>query len=143
MKKLMLTLSLLVFTMVIVGCSSTKGNNEKKVITSTVWELFSINGSTINTADYDRGVPDITFGTDGKVNGGNGCNRYGGTYTLEDSGKLLFGQMMSTKMFCPGSGEATFMKALHEANMLKAEDNKLILLNGTNEVLVFVPKKNN
>lgn len=138
----MSTLSLLLLTIAMVGCSSTKGNNEKKVITSTAWELFSINGSTIDSADYDRGVPDIAFTTDGKVNGGNGCNRYGGTYTLEDNGRLTLGQMMSTKMFCPGSDEATFMKALHEANMLKAEDNKLILLNGTNEVLVFVPKKN-
>lgn len=142
MKKLISTLSLIVFTVVMTGCSSTKGGDEKKIITSTAWELFSINGSTIAVSDYDRGIPDIAFETDGKVNGGNGCNRYGGTYTLEDNGKLTLGQMISTKMFCPGSGEATFMKALHEANTLKAEKDKLILLKDTKEVLVFVPKKN-
>lgn len=141
MKKLMATLSLMVFAVVITSCSSTKGGNAKNLITSTEWELSSINGSAINTSDYDRGIPDAAFGTDGRVNGGNGCNRYGGTYTLEDNGKLTLGQMMSTKMFCPGTGEGTFMKALHEANMVKVEKEKLVLLNGTKEVLVFVPKK--
>lgn len=143
MKKLMATLGLMVFAVVITGCSSAKGGDAKNLLTSTAWELSAINGSPINTSDYDRGLPDATFGTDGRVNGGNGCNRYGGSYTLEASGKLTLGQMMSTKMFCPGSGEDTFMKALHEANTAKVEKEKLVLLNGTKEVLVFVPKKTN
>lgn len=143
MKKLMVTLGLMVFAVVITGCSSTKGRNAKNLLTSTVWELSTINGSAINTADYDRGIPDATFGKDGRLNGGSGCNRYGGSYTLEDNGKLILGEMMSTKMFCPGKGEDTYLKALHEANIAIVEKNKLVLLNGTKEVLVFVPKKVN
>lgn len=143
MKKLMATFGLMVFAVVITGCSGAKGGNSKNLITSTAWELSSINGSVINASDYDRGIPDAAFGTDGRVNGLNGCNRYGGTYTIEDNGKLTLGQMMSTKMFCPGEGEGMFMKALHEANMVKVEKEKLVLLNGTKEVLVFVPKKAN
>lgn len=143
MKKLMATFGLMVFAVVITGCSSAKGGNAKNLITATAWVLSSVNGIAINPVDYDRGIPDAAFETDGKVNGGNGCNRYGGSYMLEDNGKITFGQMMSTKMFCPGSGERTFMKALSEVNTAKVEKEKLILLNGTKEVLVFVPKKAN
>lgn len=143
MKKLMAIFGIMVFAVVITGCSSAKGGNAKNLITATAWQLSSVNGNAINTSDYDRGIPDATFGTDGRVNGGNGCNNYGGSYTLEDNGKLTFGQMMSTKMFCPGTGEGTFMKALREVNVAKVEKDKLVLLNGTKEVLVFVPKKAN
>jgi len=50
-------------------------------------------------------VPDvdtsITFSVDGKVEGNVGCNGFGGDYTV-DGDKIVFGQLVSTLMFCEG-----------------------------------------
>jgi heat shock protein HslJ len=143
MKKLMITFGTVLSAMLFFGCSSTKTGNPKKLITAISWELSSINGNEANASNYSRGLPDATFTTDDKLSGNGGCNRFSGSYTYDDKGNLTIGRLMSTKMYCAGDGEGEFMKALGAANMAKIENDKLTLLNGTQELMVFVPKKAN
>ena len=56
----------------------------------------------------------ITFKTDNTFSATTDCNSVGGQYTVKQS-SLVFGQMMSTEMYCEGSQEDDFTKALGEA----------------------------
>jgi heat shock protein HslJ len=66
---------------------------------------------------------------DRRAAGNGGCNRFGGTYTLEGSG-LRFGPLASTKMFCEGviEQEQAFLGALAAATGYRVEGNDRLLL---------------
>lgn len=53
----------------------------------------------------------LTFKSDGSVSVGTDCNAMGGTYTTANN-SLLFGEMVSTLMFCDGSQEEEFSSML-------------------------------
>lgn len=125
------------------GCKSknASASNQTDMLTSvTEWELSSINNTVSSADQYSRGLPTISFTKKNKVSGHGGCNSYSGEYTLEGN-KLILGRMLSTKMFCPGGGEDLYMKSLGSITSFKAEKEKLTLINGSQEVLTFVPKK--
>ena len=88
----------------------------------------------------DEGIADknitIIFNADGKVNGNNGCNNYGGDYKVENN-KLSFGMMMSTRKFCQETAEieTTFMRNLTEVDSFKIQEEVLILLRGNTHVI--------
>lgn len=123
------------------SCKSTQTTISKDALTATSWQLSTIIGKSVTASDYAKGLPDATFTADNKINGNGGCNRYSGTYTLEENGKISFGPMLSTKMFCPGGGEEGFMKAMGQVNTAKIEGKNLVFSNGDNVVLVFIPNK--
>ena len=141
MKKIFIKLSAVLLVLFVTGCKTCKTEVSKENLSSTTWQLSSIDGKIVATTNYPNGLPDVTFGADNKVNGNGGCNRYGGTYTLDTEGKLTLSQMISTKMFCEGVAEDVYMKMLSQANKAKIENKNLVLYNNDKEVLTFVPKK--
>ena len=141
MKQIVMGCAAFFTVMLTSSCNCTKSAADSATITGTEWQLASINGKSPAAADYNNGLPTINFTKDNKVNGKGGCNSYGGTYSINDKGGLAISQMMSTKMFCPGEGENTYMAALQTVNMAKGDKEKLTLLNDDKEVLVFTPKK--
>lgn len=140
MKKTIIAFSLVVITM-LVGCKTSNEAITQAGLAATTWEVSSIEGKDVVASEFSNGLPTAVFTTDNKVSGHGGCNSYGGSYTLDTEGNLTFSQFMSTKMFCEGNGENSYMKAIGKANKAKIENNNLVLYNGTNAVLVFVPKK--
>ena len=139
MKKTILALGIMLITLT--GCKTMKSGVSKEALTASKWELTSIKGEAPKAEDYPRGIPDAAFTADNRVAGKNGCNQFSGPFTLDDKGGLTFGNMMSTKMFCEGSGEGQFMKTLGNVTSAKITDGKLILFNGSEELMVFVAKK--
>lgn len=99
------------------------------------WELESIHGIPAKRENHK--TPALQFLVDmKKVNGNTGCNGMGGN--IETSGdSLRFVNIISTKMFCEGSLEPEFVKALDSINRYHIDGNKLHLMNGTNTLLVF------
>ncbi len=68
-------------------------------LAGTEWLAFDIAGS----APVERTRPSIRFGEDGRVSGSGSCNRFMGAWRRTDDGlRLVFGQMASTMMACPG-----------------------------------------
>src|SRR3989344_1350449 len=57
----------------------------------------------------------LTFEKSGRFSATTDCNGVGGSYTAKD-GKINFGEMMSTLMYCEGSQEADFTKLLENAS---------------------------
>lgn len=141
MKKTFITLGAALLMLFVTGCKTGKAGVSKENLSSTVWQLSSISGKSVVTTDYPNGLPDVAFAADNKINGHGGCNRYGGTYTLDTEGKLMLSQMISTKMFCEGVAEDVYMKMLSKANRVKIEGSNLVLYNNEKEILTFVPKK--
>jgi heat shock protein HslJ len=142
MKKTIITFSVVLIMVLLTGCKcASKASASKESITSTGWEVSAIEGKEILKADYPRGLPDAVFSSDNKISGSSGCNRYGGSYTLDAEGKFSTSELISTKMFCQGVKEDAYLKAVSSANRAKIEGSNLVLYNETTPVLVFVPKK--
>lgn len=132
-----------IFTLILIGtlansCGSTKGGSPTELLTATNWKLESINGKAISEAEFANGAPVANFSIDHKITGNGGCNRYGGSYNLNDEGGINISQVMATKMFCEGAaGETAYLDALNKVNVAKIDADKLTLLTDTEEVLVF------
>ncbi|MCE7054103.1 META domain-containing protein [Algoriphagus sp. AGSA1] len=128
----------LIFFMV-TSCSSTKTINPLKLLTNKSWALSSLAGKSLDMSQFPGGIPTLNFLEDGKLSGFTGCNNFSGNFSLEEPGiKLDPGAI--TKKMCPGSGEEDFIAALKKAGDLKIARDKLTLLDGTMELMSFVPK---
>jgi len=140
MKRIVFFLSI-ISAIGISGCSSTKSIHGVDLITDRVWELSSINGKKVDPATQRNGLPTASFDKEHKISGNGGCNQYSGSYNLNDEGGINVSQVISTKMFCEGSIENEYFKVLEKINTAKVDKNKLTLMEGVDERLVFVPKK--
>lgn len=114
------------------GCSLTQPS-------STDTPKADLIGSTWLAEDIDgRGVIDnaqstLIFGTDGRVSGNAGCNRYGGTIALKGA-SLIIDQVFSTKMACVAPAlmdqETRFLEALQATRSYRMDGTKLLLVDG-------------
>lgn len=144
MKKLIIISSIFLSLVLLTACACKTGKTasvSKESITSTGWELSKMNGKDVTAMDFPNGMPNAIFTSDDKISGNGGCNRYGGSYTLDAESKLTLSKLISTKMFCQGVAEDSYLKALNRANRAKIEGNNLTLYFENEPVLVFVPKK--
>ena len=83
----------------------------------------------------------IRFDTDGKVNGMSGDNLFGGTYKVDNTGKITFDQMYSTRRAGQyGMYESVFLTALANTNRITVDDDILCLYNGDKILLKFEKK---
>ncbi len=121
------------------GCKTAK--TDEKAIIGQTWELQDINGVKALQSDFSNGMPTIMFSADKGVSGTGGCNGYRGEYTLAESGALTVDKVIATKMFCEGVHENEFMAALSRAEKASVQGGKLVLSQGDNKLLVFIPKE--
>ena len=71
----------------------------------------------------------VQFEVDGQMRGHGGCNRFFGSYELED-GSVQIGPLGSTRMACPEptmSFEISFLEALQTSATASLVGNKLVL----------------
>ena len=119
-----------------VSCNNSKSRNDSSKGNNLVGNYKVIFIAEIE----DGGIADknmtINFKADGKVNGNNSCNNYGGDYKV-DNGKLSFGLMMYTRKFCQETAEmeTTFMRNLTEVDNFKIQEEVLILRRGNTHVI--------
>ncbi len=81
----------------------------------------------------------LTFDTDGRLNGSSGCNRYFASYTL-DGQKLVISQVGGTRRMCPELemlAERRFLDALEKIEGWAMREDELVLY-GTGAELTFV-----
>src|SRR5262249_47586626 len=64
------------------------------------WNAVEVNGAAVpkNAVSEDR-RPHLSFGTDGRLSGADGCNRLAGPYS-EGASSISFGQIIGTQMAC-------------------------------------------
>jgi heat shock protein HslJ len=109
-------------------------------LTGTAWVLEDLGG----TAVLDRAKPTLEFADSGKVAGNASCNRFFGSVQLSGD-SISFGPLGTTKMACAdssvGKQEATYLKALHDAERLQLDDRTLLIFSkGMTRPLRFTKK---
>lgn len=77
---------------------------------------------------------------DSTVTGNTSCNNFRSIVALKGSA-ISFAQPATTKMFCEGSGEPTFLKMLQEVDSYSNPDEKTLELSGNKIVLMRFAKK--
>lgn len=93
------------------GC----GGDPGRLFQGVEWQILSIDGKPLPA---DGPVPTIYFGTDGRLNGFAGCNRFMGGYALSGEG-LTSSQLASTRMACIGAGDALETRILGHLEQLQ------------------------
>lgn len=139
-------------TVIFVGCKSgekndqnqSDDNNMKTSITETRWELSELDGKTIfNSDNPEENIHFMLDEGENKITGFAGCNRFFGTYTLEEGMQIKFSAIGTTRMACPGNeiNEQELLQVFEKANNFTVDGNKLMLNVGKRAPLAVFTKK--
>jgi heat shock protein HslJ len=131
----------------------TTSDSKKLVFTR---QNTNLDGTTWNVTGYNNGqeavvslVADtqvtLEFGTDGKLAGNGGCNRYRGTFSTKDQ-TISIGALSSSKMMCTSpdgvmTQEALFLGALEKAAAYEVSGSTLDLFDADGARLVSLQKQ--
>jgi len=137
--KALKTLPYVFIFLLFASCGSTKTINPLSLLTGNSWALSSLMGKGLDMSQFSSGIPSLSFMDDGKLAGFSGCNNFSGNFSLENTGLELDPGAMTKKM-CPGTGESDFISTLGKVSDMKIGKDKLTLLDGTTELMSFVPK---
>lgn len=141
MKNLLFKVTLAALLMLIVNaCGSTCKMSLKKHLASNPWEMSTLKGITPDANEFRTGLPYLLFDKKGKMTGSTGCNNMSGSYQLNKSG-IALNPGATTRMACQGNGESLFLEAIKQVKNFKFDGDKLILLNGAEEIMTMVQKK--
>lgn len=126
MKK-QLFITIIGIALVLTGCNSLKKTTTETKqstvettadITEKKWQLIELRGTSV-AATINGKTPFIQLlDADKRYSASAGCNGLGGTFTLENNGRIKFSQGMSTMMACENMEIETELK-----NVLEQADN--------------------
>ena len=102
------------------------------------WTLQSIGSKQIDTTNKAVKIPTLELRlNEDRVMGVGGCNRYSGSFKLEQD-KLTFGNLMSTKMACPNMGlESQFLSLLNAKTLPYKIENGMLYIGEGDNLLTF------
>ncbi len=110
----------------------------RRMVGGSDWELVELAGREAPTGNGGRRAT-LRFEADtARAGGFAGCNRYGGTYTV-DGANIKFGPLMMTKMGCADGMELeqNLARALERADRFDATATELKFLTGADVVARF------
>lgn len=120
-----------------------------KTMAAKETNIMNLNGTyhvkTLNINEVSANNMTINFNKEENIiSGFSGCNRFSGTYSLENS-LLKVGPLASTKMFCQDSHqiESEMQQALSIADEILIEDGVLKLLSDKKIILMASKEQDN
>ena len=97
----------------------------------THWTLVELMGKQIPDSATNKEMYIELKKEQSRVEGNGGCNTIAGTYTLSKKDKVLFSQMISTRMMCPGiKYEDAFLRSLSSTDHYYLKADTLFLTHG-------------
>jgi proline iminopeptidase len=114
-----------------------EGAGDDSGLFAHLWKLTHLDGQAVEEGAAMRPA-EIQFDREQmRASGSDGCNRFFGPFEL-DGDSISFGMMASTKMACPGGGDAErrFHAALEASESLRLEGERLELLGAEGEALM-------
>ena len=114
MNKIIVSLGICAGMMILAACASPGSQAGGGDLTGKVWALTELAGKPPAAG---VGIS-AEFGSDGRVSGSAGCNRYSGTYTVSGNSITISSPMATTMMMCDEAvmeQESAYLKALGEA----------------------------
>lgn len=134
------SLSIILLFLIGSSCGSLNSINPLSLLTGNSWILSSVSGEGLDLNQFAGGIPSLDFLEGGKLAGFSGCNNFSGNFSLEGT-RLQLDPGAITKKSCSGTGEQEFLSAIERASQVNVDKNKLTLLDGSAELLSFVPRK--
>lgn len=127
MKRLFIV-ALVVTTAFIAGCTSKKSNVE--MLVQDEWNLDEVLFAESEfTETPPPGVTIIFSDTTDRVAGSGGCNRFFGSYTALEEGKITIGPLGGTMMYCPEMEfETKYLRWLEQVDRFTVDANGLKLI---------------
>ena len=132
MRNIILIMSMAVLTLSTSACKTRKSDTQQastsvenscaekanSELIGTYWKLIELFGEPATAHENSEREAHIIFSEDNHVSGDAGCNRFAGSYQLEDSNKITFSQMAVTRMMCLDGMETEdkFLQVLNTAN---------------------------
>jgi len=118
---------------------------QSQSLAGTSWSVTGYNNGRQAVVSVLTGTNlTMAFGSDGKVGGSAGCNRYTAMYTLEGQ-KLTIGPAAATRMMCAKpegvmEQESQFLKALESVATARFEGDRLELRGTEGQLAVTLTK---
>lgn len=119
--------------MTLMGCSSLP-QFKSGVDIKGEWKIETIDGVAV----IENSPATVKFETGQNMVGNAGCNRYFGTYEIEE-GRLSFSDLGTTMMMCSDAHmdqEGRFLRALGQVSQFELKDDVLILSGDQGRVLI-------
>ena len=125
-------IALLSLIALIFGCASsmlTPEEAERALFAHSTWNLVELQGKPVTTPE-GRTSPSLSFTREGsRASGYGGCNRFTGTFTLEQVSRLRFSPLAATRMACAGDTvESEFLHILETVDSYHVEGETLVLI---------------
>jgi heat shock protein HslJ len=142
MKKTTLLLFTLLAVMSITITACTGQTTEPASIVG-IWELVSHGSPSSLTPAAPDVDTSIEFKSDGTLAGNVGCNGFGGDYTVEGN-NIVFGQIISTLMFCEGpvgEQETVTLNVFTESAPFTLDGNTLTITSVDGSSVVVLERK--
>jgi len=138
---------LLVFSLILISCNGDAGEqltDSQFDLISTDWILFNADGRDVADMDFTTDRPGLSFNPDDlSIYGSGGCNRFTGTYTLDEAENLTLSSVAATRMACPEMDtETLYFSMIDKVRTFRidGESSELILKDEQGEeVLRFSP----
>jgi len=108
----------------------------------TEWELIKMGAAKPKLTATDNNISILFSKDNSHFAGFSGCNRYSGKYDIKKE-KLLFDNIISTKMACPEADmtfETNYLNALNKVNNFAINGDTLFLKKDERAVLIFLAK---
>jgi heat shock protein HslJ len=123
----------MIASFIMAGCATVDSPGNKNALSGTSWVLSSLHGQPVPPQD-----PITMHFEQDRIQGSDGCNRYGTSYTATGSQFKAGENIVSTRMACPEPvmlhAEA-FLSALTMASVYKQEPQRLTLLDANGNAL--------
>lgn len=120
-----------------------EATKEPVILQGITWNLVQYGSLNALTDAKGEPKPSIFFQADGHITGSSICNKFNGTFSV-DNDRIQFGSLASTKKMCPTPDtalveqEQMIMLTLQQADHYSLETNRLqIISTGNNRMLVF------
>jgi heat shock protein HslJ len=126
-----------VIAMILSACTAT--NTSATPLNNTGWILVSLNGQLVLSD------PQVTINFEnGKINGTDGCNSYGSSYTVKGSKFNVHQDIVTTMMACPNpimQQAAAYITILTQSASYKIDGQQLTLLDASGKALATFTKQ--
>jgi heat shock protein HslJ len=97
-------LTIMLFVMSISACNifkkSSEATEQTSVITDRRWKLVELAGKPVSDQVNGKEPFLLLQKNENRYSASGGCNGIGGTFIIQDNGRIKFAQGMSTKMAC-------------------------------------------
>lgn len=109
-------------------------------LSGTQWQLVSFGAAGAETPAVSGAPVTLAFDSSGRVSGSAGCNRYGGSYTVEGD-TLAMSELFSTRMACADSAvmqqEQSYLATLGAAAQFEQQAQQLVIDTSQGQRLIF------